>query len=97
MVTLGLDIDACMRDDKALTDFINGGVGGVWHASGTLRMGRGRRSAGGDRRRRAGCMALEDCVSVDASLMPAIPRANTNTPTIMMAERIADLIKEHAA
>ncbi|MEO8884261.1 MAG: GMC oxidoreductase, partial [Devosia sp.] len=32
---------------------------------------------------------------VDASLMPAIPRANTNTPTIMMAERIADLIKQH--
>jgi 5-(hydroxymethyl)furfural/furfural oxidase len=30
----------------------------------------------------------------DASLMPTIPRANTNTPTIMMAERIADLIKE---
>jgi 5-(hydroxymethyl)furfural/furfural oxidase len=29
----------------------------------------------------------------DASLMPTIPRANTNTPTIMMAERIADLIK----
>ena len=29
----------------------------------------------------------------DASLMPSIPRANTNTPTIMMAERIADLVK----
>jgi 5-(hydroxymethyl)furfural/furfural oxidase len=29
----------------------------------------------------------------DASLMPAIPCANTNVPTLMMAERIADLIK----
>jgi 5-(hydroxymethyl)furfural/furfural oxidase len=29
----------------------------------------------------------------DASLMPTIPRANTNTPTLMMAERIADLIR----
>jgi 5-(hydroxymethyl)furfural/furfural oxidase len=28
----------------------------------------------------------------DASLMPSIPRANTNTPSLMMAERIADLI-----
>jgi 5-(hydroxymethyl)furfural/furfural oxidase len=29
----------------------------------------------------------------DASLMPTIPRANTNTPTTMMAERISDLMK----
>jgi choline dehydrogenase-like flavoprotein len=25
--------------------------------------------------------------------MPAIPRANTNLPTLMLAERIADLVK----
>jgi 5-(hydroxymethyl)furfural/furfural oxidase len=29
----------------------------------------------------------------DASLMPSIPCANTNIPTIMLSERIADLIK----
>ena len=29
----------------------------------------------------------------DASLMPSIPCANTNTPTLMMAERIADLVR----
>jgi 5-(hydroxymethyl)furfural/furfural oxidase len=39
---------------------------------------------------------LEGLRICDASLMPTIPRANTNIPTIMMAERIADLINGRA-
>lgn len=67
-------------------------VGGVWHPSGTCRMG-----AAGDR------MAVTDATGAvrgmeglsvcDASIMPTIPCANTNVPTIMMAEKIADAIK----
>jgi choline dehydrogenase-like flavoprotein len=34
---------------------------------------------------------------VDASVMPRIPRANTNLPTMMVAERAADLIRSQAA
>ncbi|WP_250468107.1 GMC family oxidoreductase N-terminal domain-containing protein [Caballeronia sp. GAFFF2] len=87
--TRGLKMGALLADDRALAEFISANVFGVWHASGTCRMGGANdRDAVTDTEGRVhGTRGLR---VVDASLMPKLPSANTNIPTIMIAEKIAD-------
>jgi 5-(hydroxymethyl)furfural/furfural oxidase len=92
LVTEGVSVQKLLSDDDALTEFVQRNVGGTWHPSGTCRMGRADDPLAvttGDGRV-IGVQGLRVC---DASLMPSIPCANTNVPTIMIAERMADLIK----
>jgi 5-(hydroxymethyl)furfural/furfural oxidase len=92
IVTLGTTIDGLLRDDEALTNFVRTHVGGTWHPSGTCRMGApdNPMAVTSPTGSVYGIQGLRIC---DASLMPSIPRANTNVPTIMIAERVADFIK----
>lgn len=95
LVTQGVTLKKLLADDQALTDFVQRNVGGTWHPSGTCRMGRAddpQAVTTGDGR----VIGVERLRVCDASLMPSIPCANTNVPTLMIAERIADLIKAEA-
>ncbi|MDR5753817.1 MULTISPECIES: GMC family oxidoreductase N-terminal domain-containing protein [unclassified Caballeronia] len=92
VVTQGVTLDRLLADDDELTRFVTRSVGGTWHPSGTCRMG-----AADDPLAvcdaRGAVLGVDGLYVCDASLMPSIPCANTNVPTIMIAERIADMLR----
>jgi 5-(hydroxymethyl)furfural/furfural oxidase len=95
LVTQGVSIADLLHDDRAMTQFVTRSVGGTWHPSGTCRMGAADDPLAVTDASGAvyGVQGLHVC---DASLMPSIPCANTNIPTIMIAERIADMIRSES-
>lgn len=84
----GVDIAALAHDADALDEIVGKSIAGVFHPAGTCRMGAAEDPAAvTDAEGRVhGVAGLR---VVDASLMPALPRGNTNLPTIMMAEKIS--------
>ena len=86
--------------DSELTEFVRRDITTIYHPVGTCAMG-------GDSRLAASKLTsvvdtglrvrgVDGLRVVDASVMPAVPRGNTNAPTIAIAERAADLISGRA-
>ena len=77
------DTEEALREHAARTTFA------IYHPVGTCRMGEDADAVVDEQLRVNGVEGLR---VVDASVMPAVPRGNTNAPTIALAERAADLI-----
>jgi choline dehydrogenase len=81
---------AHVRDSDQLRAWIRGNLGTNFHPTSSCAMG-GADDAVCDPELRV--RGLDGLRVVDASVMPAVPRGNTNAPTIAIAERAADLIR----
>jgi 5-(hydroxymethyl)furfural/furfural oxidase len=91
-VVEGFTFDQVMRDDEAMEAFVRKAAIGVWHASCSCRMGRpdDPMAVVDTQGRVKGVQGLR---VVDASIFPVVPCANTNFPTLMAAEKIAETMR----
>ena len=86
---------AKVQDEAAIDAFIRRKAESIYHPVGTCAMGREQdRMAVVDARLRV--RGVEGLRVIDASVMPTLIGGNTNAPTIMIAERAADLILREA-
>jgi len=76
--------------DAELAEFVRAKAETIYHPIGTCRMGSDDASVVDTQLRVRGVEGLR---VVDASVMPTLIGGNTNAPTIMIAERVSDLIR----
>jgi choline dehydrogenase len=92
----GVDV----RTEAELREWIRHDLSTIYHPVGTCAMGGDSRLAVSkltsvvDTELRV--RGVESLRVIDASVMPTVPRGNTNAPTIAIAERAADLIQGRA-
>jgi choline dehydrogenase len=79
--------------DEDIAAFLRAEAQTLYHPVGTCKMGSDPMAVVDARLRVHGIDALR---VVDASVMPRVIAGNTNAPTIMIAEKGADMIREHA-
>ena len=89
-----LPASANARSDAQIEQFVRDRADTIYHPVGSCRMGAGEGDVVDAQLRVHGMAGLR---VVDASIMPAIVGGNTNAPTIMIAEKAADMIKAAAA
>lgn len=90
----GADLAAALEDEEALEALVRKHTIGGWHASGTCRMGAADDPVAVTDPRSGRVHGVGGLSVIDASVMPTVPRANTNLPTIMLAEKLSEAIMD---
>jgi 5-(hydroxymethyl)furfural/furfural oxidase len=91
LIADGPTVEDLLADPSALTSWIRSTVLGHYHASCSCRMG-ATDDPGAVTDPSARVYGVEGLRVADASIMPAVPCANTNFPTIMIGEKVASTI-----
>ena len=81
---------SAVQSDQEIADFVRAEAQTIYHPMGTCKMGSDSTAVVDGSLRVHGIDGLR---VADASVMPRIPCGNTNAPTIMIAEKAADLIR----
>lgn len=95
-VSGGRSLEGLLADPDGLDDYVRGGVFGQWHPCGTCRIGDWSDKGAVIDPASGRVHGVAGLRVVDASIMPSIPRANLNLPTIMIAEKLASAIAAEA-
>jgi choline dehydrogenase len=82
-----------VQSDEQIDNFVRESVESAYHPSCSCKMGTDEMSVVDPQTKVHGIQGLR---VVDSSIFPTIPNGNLNAPTIMLAERAADLIKGHS-
>jgi 5-(hydroxymethyl)furfural/furfural oxidase len=91
VVNPGRPLDELLRNAAELRAWLKQRATGFYHPVGTCRMG-GRDDPQAVVDSSCRVHGIARLRVIDASVMPVIPRANTNVTTIMLAERMSDIL-----